>query len=95
MSYASALKCTLIKVNTAGEEAGENWRDEKLLSVAVGGDQKWQMRGSIKVVPRWVDDMLEGAAHTEKISTFDIHFRKGLQMDFRIRSNFTFLPRVT
>lgn len=24
-------------MNTAGEEAGESWRDEKLLSVAAGG----------------------------------------------------------
>lgn len=50
-------------MSTAGEEAGENWRDEKLLSVAVGVRiKKWQMRGSIKVVWWWVGDMLEGAA---------------------------------
>lgn len=33
-------------MNTAGEEAGESWRDEKLLSVAAGGgDQKMADEG--------------------------------------------------
>lgn len=64
--YSPSMKSTLIKVNTAGEEAGGNRRDEKLLSVALGGHQKWQMRESINVVRNWGVVTVEGAAHTEE-----------------------------
>lgn len=66
-SYAPSLKCTLIKVNSAGEEAEELEREgwEKPVSVAVGGDgreikkKRWMegggggSGGGIKVVRWW------------------------------------------